>query len=211
MAFQKGLLPFREEELTSAIERSMKKAEVKNNLTAFSLGRRFILTPKEFTTISSKGSQNHEISQNLFLLEQSIVDSFPKWNSTKEILGKYKRANKRLRDHFPEIREDYLAQFIHDQMIYDRGKNLEDFIKNAGLISTLVENSHHQSALQVLAKTYFVKDEVFCAHQMISAKKIKHDENQYQKLGKSYEVKRINRPHFDIFGKEIEFDLSPST
>ena len=88
-------------------------------------------------------------------------------------------------------------------MIYDRGKNLEDFIKNAGLISTLVEKSHHQTALQVLAKTYFVKDEVFCAHQMISAKKTKHDENQYQKLGKSYEVKELIDPILIFLEKKL--------
>ena len=79
------------------------------------------------------------------------------------------------------------------------------------MISTLVDSSLHKQALQVLAKTYFVKDEVFCAHQMISSKKIKNDDLAYKKIGTSYKINRINRPHFDIFGKEIEFDLSPST
>ena len=109
MAFQKGLLPFSENELISAIQRSMKKSEVENNLKAFSLGRAFIFDPKNFSTIVEKGKGNIEEANNLALLEKSFIESFPKWTSTKEILGKYKRANKRLRDHFPDVREDFLA------------------------------------------------------------------------------------------------------
>ena len=92
MAYQKGLLPFSEGELTSAIERSMKKTEVENNLTAFNLGRKFISAPKEFTTISSRGSQNHEVSQNLFLLEQSIIGEFSKVELHKRNFRKIQKS-----------------------------------------------------------------------------------------------------------------------
>ena len=60
------------------------------------------------------------------------------------------------------------SQYVHDLFIYDRGKHVEDFIKNAGLIScSKLDEDNKKIALRVLAKTYFVKDEVY-SHQMIS-------------------------------------------
>ena len=35
------------------------------------------------------------------------------------------------------------------------------------------------------------------------------DQQSWKNLGKSFSITRINRPHFDVFGKEIEFDFSP--
>ncbi len=58
-------------------------------------------------------------------------------------------------------------------------------------------------------KTYWIKDEVFVSHLMISPLKTSVDEANYLELGSSYEVIHINRPAFDLMGKKIEFDFSP--
>jgi indolepyruvate ferredoxin oxidoreductase len=64
-------------------------------------------------------------------------------------------------------------------------------------------------AVRVLAKTYWIKDEVFVSHLMISPLKTNIDKASYQNLGSSYEVVHINRPAFELFGNKIEFDFSP--
>jgi indolepyruvate ferredoxin oxidoreductase len=64
-------------------------------------------------------------------------------------------------------------------------------------------------ALRTLAKTYWIKDEVFVAHLMTSPMKTLRDRESYGNLGTKFKVKHINRPSFVVLGKKIEFDFSP--
>jgi indolepyruvate ferredoxin oxidoreductase len=65
-------------------------------------------------------------------------------------------------------------------------------------------------ALATLSKCYFIKDEVFVSHQMLSPFQRDRDVALYGQLGETFKKTRINRPAFVIFGKKMEFDLSPS-
>ena len=87
---------------------------------------------------------------------------------------------------------------------------LTNFYKRAGEVScSSLSTEGKEIALRVFGKTYFIKDEVWCSHQMISPLKESQDQQSWKNLGKSFSITRINRPHFDVFGKEIEFDFSP--
>ena len=146
------------------------------------------------------------------MFTKSVEESFPFFQSTKEMLKFYQQSKKRLCSYFDFVDEEIIDQYIHDIFIYDRGKNIEDFIKNAGLISlSKLDEENKKIALRVLSKTYFVKDEVFCSHQMISPLKKYRDQLNWSRLGKGFHITRINRPHFDIFGISLEFDMSPKT
>ena len=46
---------------------------------------------------------------------------------------------------------------------------------------------------------------------MISPLKKYRDQLNWSRLGKGFQITRINRPHFDIFGISLEFDMSPKT
>tara|TARA_B100000925_G_scaffold137550_1_gene103019 strand:+ start:5086 stop:8496 length:3411 start_codon:yes stop_codon:yes gene_type:complete len=205
ICYQRGLLPFSLSQMELAISNSIKKIEVKNNLSAFFLGRLFVHSPSKVTSeVKSKGSLKVED------LRQSIKKSFFPWHSTSIVLKSFDRYLKRVAGYFPDDKLFYLAQFLHDQIIYDRGKNIDEFTQLAGKISTTNATKDVKFlALSQLARTYFVKDEVFCAHQMISPIKEKRDRTAYGDLGKSFKVQRINRPHFDVGPFAIEFDLSP--
>ena len=65
-------------------------------------------------------------------------------------------------------------------------------------------------ALATLSKCYFIKDEVFVSHQMLSPLQRDRDNKLYGQLGENFKKTRINRPAFVVFGKKVEFDLSPS-
>jgi indolepyruvate ferredoxin oxidoreductase len=98
---------------------------------------------------------------------------------------------------------------VHDLIIYDRGVNLENFVIDIKGISKLYHSDLLEMAVRILTKTYFVKDEVFVAHLMISPMRKLADESAYKNLGTSFSKKYINRPSFDIGTKKIEFDFSP--
>jgi indolepyruvate ferredoxin oxidoreductase len=205
VCYQRGLLPFNLQQMQEAIKNSIKKVEVSKNLEAFELGRLSIHAPEKMTYLSKNTS-------NVGDIRRSIEKSFLPWQSTSIILKTFDRYLKRLSEYYPNFSRYYLAQFLHDQIIFDRGRNIDEFVKLAGALSRVdVDDEIKKLCLRQLARTYFIKDEVFCAHQMISPMKTSRDKSSYGLIGKAFKVTRINRPHFDIGPFDIEFDLSPKT
>ncbi|NOT77810.1 MAG: hypothetical protein HOP07_02260 [Bacteriovoracaceae bacterium] len=203
-AFQKGLLPFSEEDLKGAFSRTMKKNELENNLAAFTLGRRL----SQGEMFDQKIIAQNSLS-SIELYRQSIRECFFLNVETHLALFEHSVSELSLlfKNH-PKIKDEYCARYIHDLIIYDKGVNVKDFIKNThALLPIHVENI--DMALRVLAKTYFIKDEVFIAHTMVSPMRRVSDDRYYKNLGSSFHKTFINRPSFDLGSKKIEFDFSP--
>ncbi len=200
VAFQKGLLPFELIDLEAAFARTMKANELDNNLWAFTLGRQSALS--DFEMIESKSNSTH-----IDLLTQSIVES--SFLKNAEILSLFSTKLNELKILFPNLVEAHLAQYLHDLIIYDRGLFLNEFLAESKIIKDLYSEKLQLMAIRILAKTYFVKDEVFVAHQMISPMRRKNDSNLYSDIGTETRKTFINRPSFDIGSKKFEFDFSP--
>ncbi|MDC1175048.1 thiamine pyrophosphate-dependent enzyme [Bacteriovoracaceae bacterium] len=207
VAWQSGKLPFTLDNMKDAFKKTMKKEELDNNLMAFTIGRYLIENGEESITPRNKLSEEEKVD----IVRQSLKDSFLPWQSTKEIFKLFNSNLNTLDKYFPEVKKHYLAQYLHDIYIYNRGARVDDFISKAGEISQLFSKSyeHKRMALRTLAKTYFVKDEVFVSHQMISPIKKMRDSKAYKNLGTKFRVNHINRPKFDILGMSLEFDVSP--
>ena len=106
--------------------------------------------------------------------------------------------------------ENYLAQYIHDLIVFDQGKSLPIFYHEALKLKKSYQDPEElKLSLRTLAKTFWIKDEGFVSHMMISPLKINRDQERYSKLGTHFKVIHINRPAFDLLGKKIEFDFSP--
>lgn len=198
-AFQKGLLPFELKDLEGAFTRTMKKSELENNLLAFKLGRELAYKGNQLAPIKAESIVG--------LLKKSVAESsLFNGGALKNVFEKHLAELKKM---FPDINENHLAQYVHDLIIYDRGEHLGLFIGEAKKMQGLYQGEALVIALRTLAKTYFIKDEVFVAHQMISPIRRSNDEKLYGDLGKSYRKVFINRPSFDIGEKKVEFDFSP--
>jgi len=111
--------------------------------------------------------------------------------------------------HFPEISLNHLGQYIHDVIIFDQEKSLAKFYQDSLELKKLYQGEDLAIALRTLAKTFWIKDEVFVSHLMISPVKLAEDKKRYAELGSSFEIVHINRPAFDVGSKKIEFDFSP--
>ncbi|MBC7715115.1 MAG: 2-oxoacid:acceptor oxidoreductase family protein, partial [Rhizobacter sp.] len=203
-AFQLGLIPFELKDLEDAFSRTMKKTELENNLKAFTLGRRLALG--EDLSIAKK-----EVSM-IELYAQSIKESSV-FNGAG-LVSTFKEINSELKTIIPEtlnVPGEFTARYVHDLLIFDRGANLQSFVNDVKKIVSLYKTEElFKMALRTLAKTYFIKDEVYIAHMMISPMRRLEDENTFKELGSSYKKTFINRPSFDIGDKKVEFDFSPS-
>ncbi len=208
-SFQAGLLPFSLENMKEAFGRAIPRAEFESNWLAFQLGRKVYIEGDEDLLDSQRvrASKTHEE-----LLLQSLEESFLPWQSKKVFIELFKKSLEKLVKYFPEISRKHLAQYLHDLFIYDRGIHATEFVKEAATLKEYFSDSPEiiPMALRTLAKTYFIKDEVFVSHMMISPMKRARDEKLYRELGKGYKVERINRPSFDLLGKKFEFDISPT-
>lgn len=198
-AFQRGLIPFSHSDLVDAFERTIKASELKNNLKAFELGREMIIGPVDIKPQST--------SVSIDILAQSIKES--SWLNSQLLLNLFHKKIKELKLLFPSIADSNLAQYIHDLVIFDRGAHLDQFLEDAKVISKHYPEDLSLMALRTLVKTYFIKDEVFIAHAMVSPMRTMKDERAYLEYGTSFNKVFINRPSFDFGSRKIEFDFSP--
>jgi indolepyruvate ferredoxin oxidoreductase len=131
------------------------------------------------------------------------------WQSKDKFINLLVSHTQTLQEHFPDIPKVHLAQYVHDILVFDQGKSLAQFYQSALDLKKFYEGQELVIALRTLAKTFWIKDEVFVSHLMISPIKTSLDKARYQDLGTSFKVVHINRPAFDIGKKKIEFDFSP--
>lgn len=200
IVFQAGRMPFSLQSLKGAFERAVPKAEFENNWQAFQMGREWYLGLLKPTSA---------LKNTMSLWKESVkLVAYP-WQNGERFQSLFINYKDQLVRHFPEISEDYLAQYIHDILVFDQGISLSSFIEDGLKLKSLYQGEDLKRALRTLAKTYWIKDEVYVSHQMISPVKVSRDQDRYKSLGSSYKVVHINRPAFDLFGKKIEFDFSP--
>lgn len=198
IAYQKGRLPFTEEDLKRALAASIPKAEFALNWRAFELGREWVISGTELPAAVPQGKG----------LEASVgMVAYP-WQRKDRMIRLWKAHHEVLRFHFPGIPPQHLARYVHDLLVFDQGKSFAFFLEDA-LILKQKYTEGLDIALRTLVKTYFIKDEVFVSHLMVSPLKTQSDQETYKTLGSSFRVVHINRPAFDVAGRKIEFDFSP--
>ncbi len=205
--YGKGMLPFSDSELLDSIRKAIKSSEGQANCDAFFFGAKlFELGDSEFEKLYIKNAQK---SNYLTLAKESIKSSLFLGMKSSYFLDDFEKNLGSAAAKLSWVSKRDIIQIIHDLYIYDRGAHVKEFISGAKALESIYEGEERDIAFRSFAKTYFVKDEVFIAHQMISPILRDIDNTLYADMGTSYKKVRINRPSFDLFGKKIEFDISP--
>jgi indolepyruvate ferredoxin oxidoreductase len=205
IAFQAGKLPFSLSELEVALKNSVPKAELAPNWEAFMMGRDWF----EKHQSSPVEINNSVIQQDIALIKKSAGLAAYPWQSSAKLENLLTSYTQMLSERLPEIPKDHLAQYVHDLIVFDQGQYLGRFLEEALELKKRYQGEALSVAMRILAKSYWVKDEVFVSHLMISPLKTAIDKERYAHLGSSFEIVHINRPAFDIGQKKIEFDFSP--
>lgn len=202
IAYQAGRLPFAAIDLKNAFASALPKVELAPNWEAFNMGRDWYLKRDML-------SQEVLATDHSEFWEQSVrLANYP-WQSPDRLVNPWRSYTKMFTERFNEIPNTHIYQYVHDLLVFDHGKFLGTFLEKALELKKLYQGNDLAIALRILAKTYWIKDEVFVSHLMISPLKTSLDKLRYQDFGTSFEVIHINRPAFILFGKKIEFDFSP--
>jgi indolepyruvate ferredoxin oxidoreductase len=208
VAYQKGFIPFSIDELLKAINNCMPKTEIENNLEAFHIGRLMVFEPDQF-----KDSNKAEL-KNLILFKDSIREAHWFNDYENDFVENIKKLKEKFKEKFKEkvVEEEFLANYIHDLYIYDGGIKISEYFDAVDKLNELYKDEINllKIALKILTKTFFIKDEIFIAHQMIGPVRRENDLTRYKTLGTHFSKTFINRPSFDLTKTFVlEFDFSP--
>lgn len=203
--FQRGLLPFSQSDLKQAFESALPKAELATNLEAFEVGREWFdqyLRGQQF-----EGRASEDIVPQL---AKSVRKVAQLWQNPQRFVNLFNHHRRELSAVLPDYPEADLAQYVHDMLVYDQGQHLHEFKEDARVLAHAgLSPGELHLAVRTLARTYWIKDEVYVSHLMTSPLKKMRDRRRYQHLGKRFKVVHLNRPSFDVLGRKIEFDFSP--
>lgn len=204
IAFQKGRIPFGLSDLREAFELSVPKTELENNWQAFILGRHWALNEWSNEREQNEASAQSERPR----LERSLVDSLALYENATDIRKQFSETIDRVTALFFDISKNHICRYVHDILLYDRGRKLSSYMQQLEKINQLFDDTEQRAiALRVLSKTYWIKDEVFVSHQLASS--LRHEElsQQFDSLGTDWRVELFNRAEIPL-GEGTELPIA---
>lgn len=208
VAYQRGLLPLDLADLKWAIEKSVPRDAIRENMKAFNFGRQFALDPSRFASLAND------------TYERVLAEK-------EEILKKTKWQGERLSRAYRNLVTRTIALLrMDDETNMQLALRIYDLIQyeNIGLARIyvdLIKKIHRQDSarfnhnatrivLRQLHKVMAIKDEIFVAHLLTSVEKKKRDQIRYRinpARGDKVIYRHLNRPEFSLFGLRIRFHM----
>jgi indolepyruvate ferredoxin oxidoreductase len=211
IAFQRGLLPLSLENIEWGLRETMGLA-ADDNIKAFHLGRKLVFEPGL--------AHKHELHETY---EEFIAERM-------EVLHRNHRAGRRWAREFGVlIRRSEHSIRLGEQTERDLVWRLYDLLEYGGVGAyassylDLVERTYAKDSAEWgyaatkaviwnLHKAMIIKDEVYVAHLLTSEEKTRRDQHRYHvdpKRGDKIVYHHLNRPEFNLLGRNIRFKLSP--
>ena len=215
IAFQRGLLPLALENIEWAI-RATVGAAGDENLNAFNVGRKLVLAPGEvaaaagqIAAVEQTATYEQVVADKADILSRTKHSGVPLAAAYRELVA---RAAEHIRVDVDSLRD--LALRVYDLIQYDGVAYARKFIEQVKAIHVLDKAEHAfaatKAAIWNLHRAMVIKDEIYVAHLLTSEEKHRRDRARYDvdpARGDRIHYSHINRPHFDVLGLQIEFDM----
>jgi len=211
IAFQRGLLPLSLENIEWGLRETMGSA-AGENIKALHLGRKLVFEPAL--------AHKHELRETY---EEFIAERM-------DVLKRNHRAGRRWAREFGVLlRRSRNSIHLGEQTQRDIVWRLYDLLEyggvgaSAGHYLDLVEKTYAKDNGQFdfaatkaviwnLHKAMVIKDEVYVAHLLTSEEKARRDQHRYhvdERRGDKIIYHHLNRPEFNVLGRDIRFKFSP--
>ena len=214
IAFQKGLLPLRQDAIEQAIG-VIARADKDRNLRAFNIGRKIAVRPDLFVV-----EPKHEYETARQCLRRK-VNTFKLWWGK----GKGERTAKQFRVLMKQTFRQTRGLRVPDRLMRDVIIRAYDCVIWGGIpyarryCDRLVEVFHKdhpqydyrltRAVVWNLAKVMLIKDEIYVSALLTSPEKYKRDRRRFNvnpERGDKVIYKHHNRPEFVVAGKKIRFE-----
>lgn len=207
-AFQRGALPVSLENLRWAMKVNIRSAELEPNLKAFEMGRKAAIDPAAFDRPAEAVTYADVVADKADILlrtrGRSLADAYARlaskvdgWGLSDEAalqfaLGTYDT----LQWGGPDYADRYGALV---EEVYGRDSAARGYEATEALIPNL-------------ARVMAYKDEIYVARLATSEEKRRRDFARYNidpVRGDRIAYRHLMRPHFEILGLDVKFDVSP--
>src|SRR2546429_2501063 len=224
MAFQRGLIPVSEKNLLDAIMETVSPSQRARNTEAFELGRKFAAEPEylEFKNIVADdkilrlfGAKDSSM-EPLARKSDTIAHSYWMWWRGEHSAEEYRTM---VEDTIAKMNLDEetnrnLARRVYDMIMWgglDYAKGYVDRVLEVFAVDRPEKNyAATKAAILNLAKVSLIKDEIYTPLLLTDDEKLERDKVRYnidEENGDKITYEHINRPEFEVFGRQLRFNL----
>ena len=224
MSFQSGLIPVSEKNLVDAIMETISPSQRARNAEAFRLGRKLAAEPQylEFKNIVADErilqlfGAKETYEQLLERKANVIADSYWTFWKGRKAANTYRSI---VRDAVAKLNLDEetnrnLTRRVYDMVMWgglDYAQKYVDRVLDVFKVDRPDKNYQATKAVILnLAKVNAIKDEIYTPLLLTDEEKLDRDKIRYnidEENGDRIEYAHINRPEFEVFGKQVRFNL----
>ena len=210
VAFQRGLLPLEFDTIQLGIQEMVRPADLETNQRAFEIGRWLVVQPDRFTENTETPTYEHTLQEKRTILEK-------KWRG-QALAQAYESLVQQAVTAMPLDDETNrgLALRVYNLIEFEDINYARLYVeKIKGVYAQDSPEENHRAtkaAIKYLHKVMLIKDEVYVAHLLTSAEKLKRDQQHYnvdEANGDKIKYVHLNRPRFTIMGFNFEREISP--
>ncbi len=210
IAFQRGQLPLSLENIEWGLKETMGSA-ADENLKAFHLGRKLVLDPELAHRHELRETYDQFIAERMDVLKRNH-----RWGKrwAREFEDLVHRSEKTIQ--LGEQVERDIVWRLYDLVEFGTGAYARRYLDLVERVFRQDSAAHDYAATKAvirnLHKAMIIKDEVYVAHLLTSEEKTRRDHHRYHvdpARGDKIIYRHLNRPEFNLFGRDIRFKFSP--
>src|SRR6266700_875638 len=224
MAFQRGAIPVSEKNLVEAIMETVSPSQRNRNMEAFRLGRKLVAEPDllEFKNIVADekilrlfGSKE-TYAQLLDRKAQAIAHSYWMFWKGRPASNEYRRmvGEAVAKMGLDEETTRNIARRVYDRTMWGGLDYAKKYLDRVLEVFQLDRPDKTYAATKAvilnLAKVMAIKDEIYTPFLLTDDEKLERDKIRYnidEKNGDKIKYVHLNRPEFEVFGKQVRFNL----
>src|SRR3989449_4232091 len=224
MAFQKGLIPVSEKNLVDAIMETVSASQRNRNMEAFRLGRKLVVEPEllEFKNIVADEKilqlfgAKETYQQLLDRKSDTILHSFWMFWKGRTAAEAYRSI---VQDAVSKMNLDEetnrnLARRVYDMVMWgglDYARKSVRMVLEVFMVDRADKDYQAtKTVIMNLAKVNAIKDEIYTPLLLTDEEKLERDKIRYnvdEENGDRIKYVHLNRPEFEILGKQVRFNL----
>ncbi len=210
IAFQRGILPLSLESIEWGLKETMGSAAAEN-LKAFQLGRKLVFEPD----LAHK-HELHETYSEFIAKRVEVLKGNHRWGNrwAQEFEALVRRSEQSIK--LGEQVERDIVWRLYDLVEFGAGEYARRYLDLVERVYARDSGDFNFAATKAviwnLHKAMIIKDEVYVAHLLTSEEKTRRDNHRYHvdtERGDKIVYHHLNRPEFNIFGKDVRFKFSP--
>ncbi len=224
MAFQRGAIPVSEKNLVDAIMETVSASQRTRNMEAFRLGRKLVASPEllEFKNIVADEKTlrlfgaKESYHQLLDRKATTIAHSYWMFWKGKSASQEYQRIVEEAvaKMGLDEETNRNIARRVYDLTMWGGFDYAKRYLERVQEVFRIDRPDKGYAATKAvilnLAKVMSIKDEIYTPLLLTDEEKLERDKIRYnidEKNGDKIKYIHLNRPEFEVLGKQVRFNL----